>query len=123
MKVVLRNDEYTIYQRRDGRYAVEGADKKAINGDEKVAILVANDLIKAALPAAPEPEPVEEVAEEAAAEAPAEEAAAEAPAEEAAAEAAAEAAVEETPAEEAPAEEAPAEEAEAPAEDAGDAKD
>jgi hypothetical protein len=103
MKVVLRNDEYTIYQRRDGRYAVEGADKKAINGDEKVAILVANDLIKAALPAAPEPEPVEEVAEEAAAEAPAEEA----PAEEA----------------EAPAEEAPAEEAEAPAEDAGDAKD
>ena len=119
MKVVLRNDEYTIYQRRDGRYAVEGADKKAINGDEKVAILVANDLIKAALPAAPEPEPVEEVAEEAAAEAPAEEAAAEAPAEEAAAEAA----VEETPAEEAPTEEAPAEEAEAPAEDAGDAKD
>ena len=106
MKVVLRNDEYTIYQRRDGRYAVEGADKKAINGDEKVAILIANDLIKAALPAAPEPEPVEEVAEEAAAEAPAEEA----PAEEA-------------PAEEAPAEEAPAEEAEAPAEDAGDAKD
>jgi hypothetical protein len=106
MKVVLRNDEYTIYQRRDGRYAVEGADKKAINGDEKVAILVANDLIKAAPPAAPEPEPVEEVAEEAAAEAPAEEA----PAEEA-------------PAEEAPAEEAPAEEAEAPAEDAGDAKD
>jgi hypothetical protein len=111
MKVVLRNDEYTIYQRRDGRYAVEGADKKAINGDEKVAILVANDLIKAALPAAPEPEPVEEVAEEAAAEAPAEEA----PAEEAPAE--------EAPAEEAPAEEAPAEEAEAPAEDAGDAKD
>jgi hypothetical protein len=106
MKVVLRNDEYTIYQRRDGRYAVEGADKKAINGDEKVAILVANDLIKAALPAAPEPEPVEEVAEEAAAEAAVEET----PAEEA-------------PAEEAPAEEAPAEEAEAPAEDAGDAKD
>jgi len=67
MKVVLKNDEYTIYQRRDGRYAVEGADKKAINGDEKVAILVANDLIKAAVPAAPEP--VEEAAEEAVAEA------------------------------------------------------
>lgn len=87
MKVVLRNDEYTIYQRRDGRYAVEGADKKAINGDEKIAILVANDLIKAALPAAPEPEPAEETAEEATAEeAPAEAAAseeAEAPAEDA----------------------------------------
>ena len=99
MKVVLRNDEYTIYQRRDGRYAVEGADKKAINGDEKVAILVANDLIKAALPAAPEPEPAEETAEEAAAE---------------------EAAAEEAAAEEAPAEAAASEEAEAPAEDAGD---
>ncbi len=86
MKVVLKNDEYTIYQRRDGRYAVEGADKKAINGDEKVAILVANDLIKAAVPAAPEP--VEEAAEEAVAEA--EDAAAdetEAPAEDAAEEA------------------------------------
>lgn len=68
MKVVLKNDEYTIYQRRDGRYAVEGAGKKSINGDDKVAILVANDLIKAALPAAPEPEPVEETAEEEAAE-------------------------------------------------------
>ena len=99
MKVVLRNDEYTIYQRRDGRYAVEGADKKAINGDEKVAILVANDLVKAALPAAPEPEPAEETAEEAAAE---------------------EAAAEEAAAEEAPAEAAASEEAEAPAEDAGD---
>ena len=30
MKVVVKNDEYTIYQRRDGRYAVEGADKKPI---------------------------------------------------------------------------------------------
>ena len=94
MKVVLKNDEYTIYQRRDGRYAVEGADKKAINGDEKVAILVANDLIKAAVPAAPEPveEAAEAVAEEAAEEAvaEAEDAAAdetEAPAEDAAEEA------------------------------------
>jgi antitoxin component of MazEF toxin-antitoxin module len=99
MKVVLKNDEYTIYQRRDGRYAVEGADKKAINGDEKVAILVANDLIKAAVPAAPEP--VEEAAEAAAEEA-AEEAVAEAE----------DAAADET--------EAPAEDA---AEEAGDTED
>ena len=41
MKVVVKNDEYAIYQRRDGRYAVEGADKKPINGDEKVTILAA----------------------------------------------------------------------------------
>jgi antitoxin component of MazEF toxin-antitoxin module len=99
MKVVLKNDEYTIYQRRDGRYAVEGADKKAINGDEKVAILVANDLIKAAVQAAPEP--VEEAAEAAAEEA-AEEAVAEAE----------DAAADET--------EAPAEDA---AEEAGDTED
>ena len=64
MKVVLKNDEHTIYQRRDGRYAVEAADKKAINGDDKVAILVANDLIKAALPSEPEEQAVEEAAED-----------------------------------------------------------
>ena len=28
MKVIASTDEYTIYQRRDGRYAVKGADKK-----------------------------------------------------------------------------------------------
>ena len=60
MKVVVKNDEYTIYQRRDGRYAVEGADKKPVNGDEKVAILVANELIAVALPAAPEEEAASE---------------------------------------------------------------
>ena len=56
MKVVVKNDEYTIYQRRDGRYAVEGADKKPINGEGKVTILAANELIAVALPAAPEEE-------------------------------------------------------------------
>ena len=69
MKVVVKNDEYTIYQRRDGRYAVENAAKKAVNGDEKVAILLANELVKVTLPAAPAEEPaadeaVEEAAEE-----------------------------------------------------------
>lgn len=68
MKVVVKNDEYTIYQRRDGRYAVEGADKKPINGDEKVTILAANELIAVTLPAAPEEEaaPEEAASEEAA---------------------------------------------------------
>ena len=63
MKVVVKNDEYTIYQRRDGRYAVEGADKKPINGDEKVTILAANELIAVTLPAAPEEEAAPEEAE------------------------------------------------------------
>ena len=67
MKVVVKNDEYTIYQRRDGRYAVENATKKAVNGDEKVAILLANELVKVTPPAAPAEEPAaEEVVEEAA---------------------------------------------------------
>jgi len=96
MKLVKKTAEYTIFKRGDDRYAVQDASKKAVNGEEKVRILLAEDLIKAAAPAAP-------VVEEAAAEeAPAEEAAAEeAPAEEAPAE-------EEAAAEEAPAEEAPA---------------
>ena len=63
MKVVVTNDEYTIYQRRDGRYAVEGADKKPINGDEKVTILLANELISVTPPAAPEEEAAPEEAE------------------------------------------------------------
>ena len=63
MKVVVKNDEYTIYQRRDGRYAVEGADKKRINGDEKVTILAANKLIAATLHAASEEEAASEEAE------------------------------------------------------------
>jgi hypothetical protein len=105
MKLVKKTDDYSIYQRGDDRYAVRDADKRPINGDEKVRILVAEELIKAALPAEPEPE-AEESAEETEVEATAEE---EAPA----AEEAADEAEEEAPAEEAGVgDEAPAEEAE-----------
>jgi hypothetical protein len=61
-KVVASTDEYTVYLRRDTRHAVEGADGRAINGDEKVAILLKHDLVKAPAPKAPAPEP--EAAEE-----------------------------------------------------------
>ena len=91
MKLVKKTDDYSIYQRGDKRYAVEDASKSAVNGEEKVRILVEEGLISVAVAAAPE-----EVAEEAAEEA---------------AEETTEAAVEEAPAEEvaeAPAEEAPA---------------
>ena len=88
MKVVKKTSEYTISQRRDGRYAVVGSDKKPVNGDDKVKILLAEELIKVTAPApAPEPEPeaeevaAEETTEEATEEA-AEEPAEEAPAEE-----------------------------------------
>lgn len=71
MKVVKKTSEYTISQRRDGRYAVVGSDRKPVNGDDKVKILLAEELIKATAPAPapePEPEPEEVSAEEAPAE-------------------------------------------------------
>ena len=57
MKTVASTDAYTIVQRKDGRYAVVGANKKPINADEKVAILLEHGLITAPAPKAPEPEP------------------------------------------------------------------
>ena len=53
MKLVKKTAEYSIYQRSDNRYAVQDGKKKPVNGDEKVRILVAEELIKAALPAEP----------------------------------------------------------------------
>jgi hypothetical protein len=73
MTIVKKTDTYSISKRRDGRYSVEGSNGKAINGDDKVAILIAEELIKVTAPA-PVAEVVEEVVEEAVAEeAPAEE--------------------------------------------------
>ena len=76
MKLVKKTAEYSIYKRGDERYAVKDANKRPVNGEEKVRILLAEELVKVAVPAEP-------TAEEAPAEeAPAEEAAAdEAPAE------------------------------------------
>lgn len=45
MKVVKQTADYTIVQRRDSRYAVRGQDKKWINGDAKVEILVKEGLL------------------------------------------------------------------------------
>lgn len=69
LKVIKKTAEYTIYQRKDERYAVQDANKNAVNGEEKVKILLAEELIKVTAPAAVEEETVEE---EAAEEAPAE---------------------------------------------------
>ena len=105
MKLVKKTDKYSIYKRNDDRYAVQDANKNAINGDEKARILAEEELIKVTVAAAPE----EVVAEE--------EPAAEEAAEAEESVAADEPAAEEAPAEEAPAEEAPAEEAPAEEED------
>ncbi|MDA9919978.1 hypothetical protein N9D87_00755 [bacterium] len=112
MKLVRKTADYKIFLRGDNRYAVQDASGKPVNGEEKVNILIAEDLVKVTAPQEVEPEVVEE--------APAEEPAVEeAPAAE-------EPAVEEAPAEEPAEEEAPAEEPaeeEAPAEDAEEKKD
>jgi hypothetical protein len=103
MKLVKKTAEYSIFKRGDDRYAVKDANKRSVNAEEKVRILLAEGLISAALPAEPEPE-----AEEAAAEVPDQTTSEEAPAEDAAAEEAP--AEEEAPAAEEPAAEESAEE-------------
>lgn len=50
MEIVKSTDEYQIIKKRSGRYGVRGADRKWITGDEKVKILAAEGLIKAAAP-------------------------------------------------------------------------
>lgn len=81
MKLVKKTAEYSIYQRGDNRYAVQDVKKQAVNGDEKVSILVSEGLLKVAVPVKSE-EPAEEAtAPEASAEAEAAEG--DAPAEEA----------------------------------------
>jgi hypothetical protein len=77
MELVKKTDNYTIYKKRSGRYAVQNKDKKYLTEKEKVEILLAEKLIKLS----PSKKPA---AEAPAAEAPVEEApAAEAPVEEA----------------------------------------
>lgn len=105
MTLIKKTDEYRIYQRGDERYAVQDGTGKPINGEEKVKILLAEELIKVTLPAEPQPEAEPEAAADEADEAAVEEVVAED-------EAAEPEAAEEAPAEE-PAEE-PADEDEEP---------
>jgi hypothetical protein len=56
MKTVKTTAEYTVYKRADGRHAVKGKDKKFINGDDKVNILIAEGLLTAPQPKPAEPE-------------------------------------------------------------------
>ena len=65
MEVVKQTDEYTVIKKRSGRFGVKNTAGKWINGEEKVKILIAEGLIKAALPAEvpAEEAPAEETAE------------------------------------------------------------
>jgi hypothetical protein len=65
VKVVTRSDGYTIYRKRNQRYGVRNKDKQWVRGDDKVAILLAHNLLQAAVPQAPDQpeEPPAETAE------------------------------------------------------------
>ena len=56
MKVVVRTDEYTIYQKRSDRYAVRSSSREWINGEDKVRVLLEHKLIEAVQPGAARPE-------------------------------------------------------------------
>ena len=58
MKLIKKTAEYKIFMRGDDRYAIQDANGKPVNGEEKVRILVEEDLIKVTLPS-----PKEEAAE------------------------------------------------------------
>jgi hypothetical protein len=60
MQQVKKTEDFTIFQKRSGRYAVQGKDKKWINGDNKTRILLDAALIKPPLTKAPEPESLAE---------------------------------------------------------------
>ena len=62
MKLVKKTAEYSVFQRRDNRYAVRSDSAQWINGDAKVEILYKEELLKK-----PEPK-AEPVVEETAAE-------------------------------------------------------
>lgn len=68
MQQIKKTADYTIFQKTSGRYAVKGRkSKKMINGDEKLKILVDEQLVKLPDPKAAPVEPeVESTGEEAA---------------------------------------------------------
>ena len=50
MTLIKKTAEYKIFMRGDDRYAIQDASGKPVNGEEKVRILVEEDLIKVTLP-------------------------------------------------------------------------
>ncbi len=68
MKLIKKTKDYTIYQKRNGRYGVQNMAKKWINGEDKVKILSSEKLIKLSAAAPKKEEPAEEVAAEESAE-------------------------------------------------------
>ena len=59
MKLIKKTADYKIFMRGDERYAVQDANGKPINGEEKVKILVAEDLVKVTVPRPKEEAPAD----------------------------------------------------------------
>lgn len=59
MKVVKQTDNYTVYEKRSGRYAVKDAARKWVLAEDKTKILVDEGLVKLPEPKAEEPEEAE----------------------------------------------------------------
>jgi len=60
MKTIKKTKDYSIFQKRSGRYAVQGTERQWIRGEDKVKILVKEKLLKIKLPKPkeePKPEP------------------------------------------------------------------
>ena len=46
MELIKKTDNYTIYKKKSGRYAVKNKEKKYLSDKEKVEILLEEKLIK-----------------------------------------------------------------------------
>ena len=57
MKLIKKTADYKIFMRGDDRYAVQDATGKPVNGEEKVRILVEEELIKVTVPSPKEEAP------------------------------------------------------------------
>jgi len=60
MKKLKTTSDHTIYEKRSGRYAVKDRRKRWVQGDDKVAVLRAEGLLKTPEPKAPAAEPDDE---------------------------------------------------------------
>jgi hypothetical protein len=68
VKKIRQAGDYSIFQKRSGRHAVQDKNKNWVNAEEKAKILLEAGLIKVTPPKPPEPEQTPEQTEETAAE-------------------------------------------------------
>jgi len=64
LKKLKQAGDYSIFQKRSGRCAVQNKQKKWVNGEEKTKILLDAGLIRITPPKPPEPGQTEEPASE-----------------------------------------------------------